>query len=491
MKRLKYTVDELNCLYERLVTKAITQYNKHNYTKSINCIRSAAYFQYHINYIYNDIRLENLLRNISALFYQDVYGYIKSDVIFFYDSFCLDNRGLTQHYLDALFYNRFQVVYILEKPNYDVDSDIIRFLHEKKAIIQTLPHGSWKDKTDFLHLLIEQYKPSATLFHLHPYTTIPFIAFYPYKTMLKYQINLTDHAFWLGDSNFFNFSYEFRQYGVEVSRSRRGFKVEQLILNPFYPWQSSTPFQGFPISTEGKFIVFSGGAMYKIEGDNNMYFHISKAILDTYPNVILFYAGTGNSEHLERFIAENNYQQRFILLGQRKDIDAVFKKCDIYLSTYPIGGGLMSQYAAINKKPIIVYKSSKIEKEICTKQYAPFKFDTIEGIIEEIGKMINNQDYLYSKGVFINSLVSTQNDFREHFNNTFLKPFFTNDTLDCHEFIDYSEFHYEYIERINNNVFGLIEVPLIKNKVFTYKVIVNTLKYLSFKIINSIKDLLF
>ena len=45
-------------------------------------------------------------------------------------------------------------------------------------------------------------------------------------------------------------------------------------------------------------------------------------------------------------------------IGRRKRmaaIDAVFENCDIYLGTYPICGGLMSQYAAMHAKPILAY----------------------------------------------------------------------------------------------------------------------------------------
>lgn len=41
------------------------------------------------------------------------------------------------------------------------------------------------------------------------------------------------------------------------------------------------------------------------------------------------------------------------LIGDRHDINEVFKHSDIFLNTYPIGGGLMTQYAAANSKPIL------------------------------------------------------------------------------------------------------------------------------------------
>lgn len=476
MKRWKYSLEELNCLYEKLVDKAIKKFNKRDYSAALNCIKSAAKFQYHINYIYNDSRLNGLLENISKQFYPVEERYNPDNVVLFFDSFCLDNRGLTQHYLDALVYaNKYTIIYVLETPNYNKDSEIINFLKINNVIIKTLPKGSIKDKSDYLYSLVKTYKPKAALFHLLPYSIIPFISLHSFKSIIKYQINLTDHAFWLGSSSFFDYSFEFRDYGITISLEKRGFVKEQLLLNPFYPWQSDMPFQGFPVITEGKVVIFSGGAMYKVEGEDDMYFNLVKLLLDRFPNVILFYAGLGNSSHFRSFIVENNYEDRLILLGNRKDINAVFKNSDIYLSTYPIGGGLMSQYAAINSKPILLYKSNQIENIICTKRKATYKLDTVEEFIAEAEKLITNKSYRLSRGTFFKSLILNQEDFRANFDKFFLKTEFRESKFNNNEIIDYSGFCNGYIERINNNVFGFIEKNLIKNKIFTFKVFINSI----------------
>lgn len=478
MKRWKYSLEELNCLYERLVAKAIQKFNNQDYNSAVKCIKSAANFQYHFNNIYNDKRLDNLLEGISTKCYYGLSDYESSDFVFFYDSFCLDNRGLTQHYLDALVHNgKFPVVYILESYQYEEDNDILQFLHAHDIKVKFLPNGSWKDKCDYIYSLILEFKPKAALFHLLPYSIVPFISFYPFKAITKYQINLTDHAFWLGSPDFFDYSFEFRNYGMTISLDKRGFHKKQLLLNPFYPWQSGMPFQGFPIDVRDKVVIFSGGAMYKIEGDNDMYYRLVKSLLDTYPNTVLFYAGSGNSVHLEKFISENKYEERLILLGNRKDIDEVFKNCDIYLSTYPVGGGLMAQYAAINSKPILLYKSTEIEKEICTKRFESFKLDSIDDFVLEAGKLIKNKDYRLFKGSMMRSLVYNQNDFRTNFSKSFLNTILESANHDNQEEIKYFEYCLNNIDRINNNIFGLVEKLLIKNYVLTIKVIVNTVLY--------------
>lgn len=470
--RIGYTLDELRRIYERLVTKAENAYKKNNLNRSVKCIQSAAELQYYVNDRYTDVRLEKLLQDISSQYSEEDLC-LDNKTVLFYDSFCLDNRGLTQQYLDALvFCKLYKIVYILEHEKNSEGSNILDFAEKHGIEVITLPQGSWKERCNLLYNCIKRYKPHAALFHLTPWTAIPFIAFYPFKGIAKFQINLTDHAFWLGSKDFFNFSYEFRHYGIEVSLSKRCFKKEQIILNPYYPWQSGLPFAGFPVSTEGKVILFSGGAMYKIEGDNDMYFKLAKRILDKYQNTILFYAGDGNRAHLEKFIKENGYEERFLLLGNRKDIDALFRQCDIYISTYPFGGGLMSQFAAINEKPILIYSLDWIGKLICTKKYAPISISSEEEYIEEAGKLINNEKYRHDRGKFLRSLMIGQEEFRESFYQSFVKKDF-HLPENYYEEIDYDAFTMGYVKRINDNSFGFIERLALKNNVISLKIVLN------------------
>lgn len=487
--RIKYSLYELSTLYEKLVQKAYTYFENSSYDDCIKCVEHAAHFQYFLNNIYSDYRLDLLIRRVSQNFFHVKKEYKGKDTVFFYDSFCLDNRGLTQHYLDALISSgKYKVVYICEKPSVPLESDTVNMLKDNYVDYYFLPDISWKEKCEYLHCLISKYSPKAALFHLTPYTTIPFIAFLPFPQIVKYQINLTDHAFWLG-GNFFDYLYEFRSYGVTLSIEKRGYKEQQLILNSFYPWQSKESFKGFPASIEGKVVVFSGGAMYKIEGENGIYFTLVKSILDTYPNVIFFYAGEGNDVPIRNFIKENAYEERLLLLGNRKDIDAVFKNCDIYMSTYPFGGGLMSQYAAINSKPILVYKSTDIEKLACTKQYIPYALNTIQEFIDEAGLLINNETYRKERGDFFKSLIINQETFRARFHETFMNSYIENVDY-CFEKIDYSGLCHGYVDRINNNAFGLIERRFILNKIFTLKVILNSLLYLPTFLYNTVERLI-
>ena len=476
--RLAYKREELVFLYERLVKKAEHRFAKGEYSKSIKCIENAAYFQYLFNDRYSDNRLNSILKDISSKLYPLNTNSSNSNVVFFYESFCLDNRGLTQQYLDALVScNKYKIVLILECQIRDSGQEIIQYCKSHDIEIKPILGDSWHEKADYLYNLIYKYKPAAAFFHLFPSSYLPFISFEPYKNIKKYQINLTDHAFWLGSSDFFDYSYEFRDYGAIVSVEKRGFTNNQIIINPYYPWQSNMKFQGFPVSTDGKIIVFSGGHPYKIEGDNGRYYEMVAHLLDHNKDVLFFYAGDGNLSFLRKFISDNHYEERLILLGNRKDIDSVFKQCDIYLNTHPFGGGLMVQYAAINGKPILIYNSPSFDDLVCTKKMAHISFDTIEDFYKEADKLIDDYNYRKQRGEYYKSLIAGQDDFRRRFISTFLND---NKPCSCPRklSIDYDDFCMECLYKINHNVYKFLENHFLKSNIFSLKVIINFLLYL-------------
>lgn len=486
--RVAYKREELVTIYDSLVREAEKHFFKSKYSKSIKFIESAALFQYLFNDRYADKRLNRILKEISTKLYPPQKYLSNNNIVFFYDSFCLDNRGLTQQYLDALVSsNQYRIVLILECPIRESGKEIIQYCENHNVEIKTIVGDSWKERADYLYNLIYEYKPSVALFHLFPSRTLPFLSFEPYKNIKKYQINLTDHAFWLGSSDFFDYSYEFREYGAIVSVEKRGFSQNQIIINPYYPWQSEMEFQGFPVSTDGKIVVFSGGSPYKIEGDNGRYYDMVTHIIEHNKDVLFFYAGDGDLSFLKKFISDNHFEERIFLLGNRIDIDAVFKRCDIYLNTHPFGGGLMVQYAAINGKPILLYKSTLFDDLVCTKKKQHISFDTIEEFYKEADRLIDNPIYRKQRGNFYKSLIAGKDDFRKRFISTFMND---NKRIFCPRqlSIDYDDFCQECLYKINHNVYKFLENIFIKLNVFSLKVIINFLlylpSYLKFKIGN-------
>lgn len=451
----KYSLGDLRSRYDKYVSFAQHSFSHGHVKRCINAIEAASLLQYHIMDCYTDCRLNSLLKKISISLYP-LSNHLQLDTtVIFYDSFSWDNHGLTQQYLDALFYTYGErVVYVYEKTMYKNDS-ILRFLSDNKIKSFCVEGKNEIEKASMVFKIVEFIKPSIALFHVSPYSIAPFLAFYPFPCIIKYNINLTDHSFWLGGSDFFNYNIEFRHYGAQISIEKRGFVANQLIMLPYYPWVEKTIFNGFPSQTKGRIKIFSGGAYYKIEGGDGMFYEMIKEILKSNPEAVFLFAGTGNSCNFEKFISNNHLENRVFLLGHRNDINEVFKNSDIFLSTYPNIGGLMSQYAAVNGLPILAYGNKDIESIVCTKTFLNFVSKDMPSLLAEATKLIKNSYYRQERGKIFKSLCVNQDDFRNSFNMWFVDS--KKSILSYKEKIEYKLIAKESIKRYNDMSMGCIQ----------------------------------
>jgi hypothetical protein len=456
--------------------KAIKAFNKNHYEKSLNYIRIAANIAYNFNWIYCDDDLEILLSDISQTLIdsRDSYTIVKNNRVVFYDSFSLDNKGLTQQYIRALISANIEILYLTESTKLNSNSkDIFRELEEyDKAVVIEIPQDIERiEQIKLIYNSIISYHPSKLFMHLLPGAVSAITAFYALpKEITKYQINLTDHAFWLGN-RCLDYSLEFRPRGCTLSNEKRGLNKNQLLLQPFYPVVSKSSFRGFPLEcTSDKVIIFSGGAFYKVFGDNGEFFILVKQILEENENVVFLFAGTGDSYPLDNFIKLNGFESRFILLGHRSDINEVFRNCDIYMGTYPIGGGLMSQYAAMNAKPILNYMPKdgigSVEDFVCQNQMCSISFTEKDKFFAEAKHFITDANYRSHKGNEIKACLIT----KEQFNDSFLHVITSNENQKQYKDvkIEYESIFDQYIETENKfqNNYKLLIIKSLRLRIF-------------------------
>lgn len=415
------TKDRIVSYYDKTKTLAHREYAKGEYNRALHYINIAAEIAYRFNWIYCDEELEDLLCDVSRKVIKPVSDYTpepKRYVV--YLAAALDNRGIMQQYLRAFMAAGADLLVIIERRCGKESSDIIRELGAyPRAKIYEL-EGRAEDAERYaqsVYAKIVAFRPEKAFMHLFPWSGFAVALFDALPQCVdRYQINLTDHAFWLG-CRCSDYTLEFRPYGCTVSRERRGIPKERIILQPYYPIINESPFLGFPdVCTPDKTIIFSGGEFYKIYGGGNKYFECVKKILDGNPQAVLVYAGDGDDKPVKEFIAEHSYQDRFILLGYRKDINEVFRHCDIYLATYPATGGLLCQYAAVNGKPILSYNTpgatgSFIENLICVNFTVPITFTDTEDLAAEAGRLINDREYRKVKGEELRRAVMTRGQF--------------------------------------------------------------------------------
>lgn len=466
----------LSC-YDKTKRLALRYFEKGGYNGALKYTNIAAAIAYRFNWMYRDDELENLLSDIAGrvILRRSDYAPLPGRYVIYFSA-VLDNKGEIQQYLRALMACDVELLVIIEKKYAEEATSIIAEIgNYPKAEIFAL-QGKVTDieyDAQLLYNKIISFRPSKLFMHLWPWSGFAVSVFdvLP-KTITRYQINLTDHAFWLG-ARCSDYTLEFRPYGCTVSQEKRGIDKEQILLLPYYPILNKNEFQGFPSAcTEDKVILFSGGELYKIYGGDGLYFKIVKRILDENPQAILLYAGDGDTRGVNAFIAENKYENRFILLGFRRDINEVFRHCDIYLCTYPSAGGLMSQYAAVNGKPLLAYnepnaRSRFIEDIICVNGSIQLTFTDEDRLVEEAGRLIVDEEYRKKKGTELQRAVMTPEQFEREVKSAITSN--TNQRAYEKQDIDYDAFFSRYID-LENKYVDTFKILIIRR--FRFKTVI-------------------
>lgn len=457
-------------MYDKYKKYAKISLKKQDYNNTFNSIIYAAKVAYNFNWIYTDDDFENMFKEISCNFkkYKNS-DKINDNCVIFYDCFAMVNCGLTVQYLDALTNLNYDILYIITKSKNEVDSRFINeILLNSKILIKYMPRKNKNIMQDIKDLVevIDNYQPCKAFLHMYPWDVIGCTAWCVFSNVERYQINLTDHAYWLGLCCS-DYILEFRQYGYNVSKKMRKVPVEKLKIIPFYPTYQCTEFSGLPDDKPTHVKLFSGGSIYKIYGDDLKFFYIIKDILIRNSNAIFYYAGLDDNNIMKKFIDNNNLNDRWLIIGYRKDIYEIMKNIDIYICTYPINGGLMSQLAALALKPLVSYNNcnlynfSNIEQFFSITNKVKMSYDNINDFNNIIDELIANKRKRIDLGIRINENMHTKEKL-ESLLSQYLNKKNYNDRNVKDEVIPVDKIYKLYIN-INNytNAFYRININLI------------------------------
>ena len=403
---------------------------KGNLAEALGYINHCAIIAQQFNWIYADDELEDMLATIGAeIISSPVTDFVPvQGRVVLYDDFCT-SFVLALQYLRALVAAGMEILYVTSR---DVDaksrfSTIVDEIHSyPKTTVLIIPQGEKRKRIEWIYDSIISFRPEKVLLHVFANSVaLPAMYVLPHS-IKRYIINLADQTFWLGKKAI-DYSFEFRPFGASVSLQKRGLKEDQLLLIPFYPIADNNPFDGFPPEcTSDKVILFSGGDLYKVVDKGQAYWNLVKMILDKYPNCIFLFATKVNkkgNEVVKHFIESNHFQGRFIYIGFRKDINEVFKHCDIFMGTCPASGSLMSQLAAINRKPILQYyypetPDDETEQAICIKDKFPISFTDTALFLREADRLIKEPEYRLYKGKMLQNALMDQDLFNKTVANT-------------------------------------------------------------------------
>lgn len=420
------TEEYIQSLFNKFKRKAQDCLARRWYDSCLKYLNAAARTAYTFYVGFTDEEIEAMLKQMSGCI-QKRETFEKGPRCVFYDTFSQDAQGLTMQYVDAIIAAGWEMLYITEFGLDDPRSiRLKKTLNDySKAKVVSVPRSmSGMKKVQFVYDTIMDYAPDKLFMHIHPSAVEAVTAFYALpKEITKYQINLTDHTYWVG-SGCVDYSFEFREYGASLSVGRRGIPRERVLFMPYYPMMKETEFAGFPKEAEGKVKIFSGASFYKIIDENDTFFRLNKAILDTNPNAVTLFAGGGDFDLLNGLIEKYGLKGRFIPIGQRNDIFECFKHADIYLNTYPHFGGLMGQMAAHAALPILSFakkESGVIDEVVCQKHKEQITFYDMEGFISEATRLINDYDYRKQRGQAMLSCVISVEEFNKSYRECVLE----------------------------------------------------------------------
>lgn len=349
-----------------------------NYTDCLMSIKYACELAYTFNWVFTDEILESLVYNIAKRFNVNLSVCLQNNRIVLYDNFAMSNRGLTQQYLRALINLNYEILLIITRSPEEIDtkmrSEIASYSRLKVAYVPLDHVSSLMNQIETIITLVMSYRPTKAFLHMAPWDVVGNVVWNALSFVERYQINLTDHAFWLG-TKCSDYVLEFRNYGYNLSMQMRHIPKEKLLILPYYPiYDTDVDYQGIPEPMAGAIKLFSGGSPYKIHGDDFKFVKIVNDILLRNPNTIFYFAGAKEEDvpAIISIIKKQGLNDRWILLGNRSDIVKIMANIDIYIATYPIGGGLMAQIAAAAAKPIVCYEKA----ELCGFTGIQQQFDT-------------------------------------------------------------------------------------------------------------------
>lgn len=422
---LKISKRDIRQGYKGVKRMAQKAFDEGDYETSLEYEKKCVTIAQQYNWIYADDELEDLVESIGTKLIKEQpkdYHPVSNRIVF-YDAFC-KSFVLALQYVGALVAAGKEVMYITtaddlakQKTRFSDILDEVNAYPSVKVVV--VPPGKDSKRIGYFYDTVVDFRPEQILLHMvADAVVLPALYVLP-SAIKRYIINLADQTFWLGKKAI-DYCIEFRQFGVSVSQQRRGIKPEQQLFVPFYPIDDGIPFKGFPEQcTPDKLVVFSGGDLYKVLDGKRTYWRLVKKLLDGYSNIVFLFAtkiSSGFNYEIDKFVKDNGFEDRFIYINYRKDINEVFKHCDIYMGTCPASGSLMSQLAAVNAKPILQYyypgtPDDETEQAICFNEKFSISFQDEGLFMEEAHRLITDENYRKRQGERLKKAMITPEQF--------------------------------------------------------------------------------
>lgn len=413
---MKFSYDSYRKEFDRRMRELEKAFKKGDVLKTVCYIKYLSWFYYSINYKFADDRLEQITKEISQKYLSEtVIEKSRKGTVLFYDNFGVVERGLANIYVKALEKLGYSIVWVLYSYAPELKDIQDKYKDRDKITFRIIPKKTILERMKILQELIKEIAPEHIFIYTTPEDADGIGVISTVKgDVNRYLIDLTDHAFWLGKCAV-DWVIGFRNFGYNVAVQYRGIAADQMILLPYYPEpRDGYAFEGLPFDTEKQEFIFSGGSPYKIE-NSSIYKEMVQYILKKYVNMRFVFAGNGTNSILEDL--RSQFPDRFFHIEERRDLDEILKRAKFYLSTYPISGGLMIQYALQNRCiPLTLCDEKDGESDPKTWLLNPEKVNFVfykkEDIFIEIDCLLQEEQYYLEKKNNAGIQVISEDDFR-------------------------------------------------------------------------------
>lgn len=431
----------------RLKNIAQNALKQNHYEEAQAAISACAEILYNYNQYYKDDELESLVSQLSKRVIADTMYVCDENTILFYDGFGLDTRGFAVSFVKALRRCNYKVVYVTKSnaigniPHIvkELGSNVAKYINMKK----------YEKHVDELNKIFKQYHPKAAFFYTVPYDVSGAVVFHAYKNKVKrIQVDLTDHAFWLG-INAADYFMAARSIGASIEMYERGIDADKIIRLDVAPYINSDMVEEkLPFDIKSTRYIFSGGALYKTLGDPNLYYYkLVNEILRQDDTIRFLYAGRGDSSQLD--LLKASFPERIFLIKERADFYELINNCLFYLNTYPMFGGLMMRYSALaGKIPLTLKHDNDADDILFDQANLGIEFDTYEEATEEIKKLLFDDQYRKNKEDKLKNSVIDAEKFEENLRGL-IELNKTSYAFEKIEPVDTHRFRSEYIERFD------------------------------------------
>ena len=404
--------------------KALNAYKNRNLNETLHWIELCSIVGCQFNLMYEDPEIEELYVKIAREVNKPIVDYVPNpNRIVFYDEFCI-SYVLGIQWIDALAATGKEILYITTRP---IQEDKLRthILDRVKRYnnieICVITEGSSIATGQALFNSITSFEPSQLILQMRVNSPANLMLGALPQKILKYNINLDDQTLWYGTHGI-DYILEFRPFGASVSMQKRNFPKDKLLMVPFYPANDENAFLGLPKEcTPDKLVIFSGGDFYKTLDGDRTYWKLISQILHRWENVVFLFASKSIPEGdkaIKEFITSEGLEGRFIHITFRPDIYQVFAHCDIYMGTNPTSGSLMSQLAAVNKKPILQYYAKgtpddETEQAICWNAKFQISYDNELDFMTEAERLVIDKSYRDRQGERLYAAMIKPDQFNE------------------------------------------------------------------------------